>query len=417
MEMQDRVMEKGCYDVIVAGGGVAGVAAAVAAARRGKSVLLIEKSLSLGGLATYGLINLFVPMCNGRGRQIIKGMAEEFLRLAIRNGYDSIPEEWRKGEPGEGAKSRYVTRFSPNIFAMELGQLVQREGVCLLFDTVVCAPVMKESCCQGVIVENKSGRGYYSASVVIDTTGDGDLLYRAGVPMVQGGNYFTYCALAADFESMKKALEKEDVGLAFHYAFGGNANLYGGNQPEGKELYQGVTAEEVTEYVLEHQKILLHKLEKTDRFSRDIVTLPGMPQFRTTRHIDGAYTMTMADEYRHFEDSVGAICDFERRDYLYEIPYRCLYHEKFSNFLTAGRIAAGEGYAWDVLRVIPPAIITGQAAGEAAVLALESKRAVGEIDVKILQTRLEEKNVIVHFEDEWIPKHASWQETEDYGHF
>ena len=68
----------GSYDLLVAGGGVAGAAAAVTAARRGKSVLLIEKSLYFGGLATYGLINLFVPMCNGRGRQIIKGMVAEF---------------------------------------------------------------------------------------------------------------------------------------------------------------------------------------------------------------------------------------------------------------------------------------------------------------------------------------------------
>ena len=64
------------YDVIVAGGGVAGVAAAVSVRRMGKSVLLIEKTVGLGGLATTGLIKLFVPMCNGRGLQIIKGMAE-----------------------------------------------------------------------------------------------------------------------------------------------------------------------------------------------------------------------------------------------------------------------------------------------------------------------------------------------------
>jgi Na+-transporting methylmalonyl-CoA/oxaloacetate decarboxylase beta subunit len=69
------------YDIAVAGGGVAGVAAAVEAARSGKKVVLIEKATQLGGLATIGLINLFVPMCNGRGTQIIKGMAEEFLRL------------------------------------------------------------------------------------------------------------------------------------------------------------------------------------------------------------------------------------------------------------------------------------------------------------------------------------------------
>ena len=84
------------YDIAVAGGGVAGIAAAVEAARDGKKVVLIEKSTQLGGLATIGLINLFVPMCNGRGVQIIKGMADEFLRLSIKYGYDIIPKDKTK---------------------------------------------------------------------------------------------------------------------------------------------------------------------------------------------------------------------------------------------------------------------------------------------------------------------------------
>lgn len=401
--MENHEKQKERHDIIVAGGGVAGAAAAVAAARRGKSVLLIEKSLFFGGLATYGLINLFVPMCNGRGRQIIKGMAEEFLRLAIRNGFDSIPEEWKKGEPGEKATSRYCTRYSANIFSMELGRLLEQEGVDMLLDTLVTEPVMESFHCNGLIVENKSGRGFYPADVVIDATGDGDVLYRAGVPMVQGGNYDTYCVMKTDLEAMKKALDVQDVGKAFYYLPGGKANLYGKNHPEGKPLYQGVTAEEITAYVLEQQRVVLSSLEKTDRSSREIVALPGMPQFRTTRHIRGAYTMTMEDEYRHFDDSIGAICDFDRHNYLYEIPYGCIYHPDYDNFLTAGRIAAGEGYAWDLLRVIPPAIITGQAAGEAAALSLETKRAVGCIDISVLQKRLEQGNVMIHFSDDWVP--------------
>ncbi len=75
ISITDKIPVRGKYDIIAAGGGVAGVAAAVAAARAGKKVLLLEKTITLGGLATTGLINLFVPMCNGRGVQIIKGMA------------------------------------------------------------------------------------------------------------------------------------------------------------------------------------------------------------------------------------------------------------------------------------------------------------------------------------------------------
>ena len=70
--------------------------------------------------------------------------------------------------------------------------------------------------------------------------------------------------------------------------------------------------------------------------------------------------MQESDAYRHFDDSIAAICDFDRRDYLFEVPRRALVRSGWDNLVTAGRSAAGEGYAWDVLRVIPPAIVTGQ---------------------------------------------------------
>ena len=130
MRFTEEMTERAHYDVLVAGGGLAGVAAAVAAARAGKRVLLLEKSQKLGGLATLGLINLFVPMCNGRGKQIIFGMAEEFLRLSIRNGYGGVPEDFVSGRIPEEKLAfyraegklppRYMTRFSPEIFALEL---------------------------------------------------------------------------------------------------------------------------------------------------------------------------------------------------------------------------------------------------------------------------------------------------------
>ena len=96
VNLNKKLEVKRDYDVIVCGGGVSGVAAAITVAEQGKSVLLIEKSNILGGLATLGLINLFVPMCNGRGVQIIKGMAEEFLQLSVKYGFDTIPKEWKR---------------------------------------------------------------------------------------------------------------------------------------------------------------------------------------------------------------------------------------------------------------------------------------------------------------------------------
>ena len=405
MKINREATMVGEYDVIVAGGGVAGVAAAVSAQRMGKRTLLIEKTIGLGGLATNGLINLFVPMCNGRGVQIIKGMAEELLRLSVKYSYDTIPEAWKNGEPDEGEKARYVTRFSAPIFTLALTEFVKNEGVDLLFDTVITAPVMDGNICKGLVVENKTGCEFYGAKMVIDTTGDADVLYRAGVPTIQGQNYHTYLPKSVTLETCKKAAEAEDMSKLYGNIYaGGKATLYGGKQPEGKPTRGGTTVKDVTEYVIENHIECLEDIKKDDRWKRTIVTLPNMPQFRTTRHIDGDYTLRVEDAYCHFEDSIAAICDFDRRDYLYEVPYRTLVKTGFPNLITAGRCAAGEGYAWDVLRVIPPAILTGQAAGVACSMAIDDNADICRVDIGRLQKILEEQNVMIHFEDKLIPE-------------
>ena len=129
-----------------------------------------------------------------------------------------------------------------------------------------------------------------------------------------------------------------------------------------------------------------------------------MPQFRTTAHLRADYSLKVSDAYRHFDDSICAINDFEHRDHLFEIPLRCLTRADYPNLITAGRSADGTGYGWDLIRVIPPAILTGQAAGEAAALALQTKRAVAGVDIQCLQDRLAGENVMVHFPDEYVPE-------------
>lgn len=407
------------YDIIVAGGGVAGVAAAVSAKRMGKSVLVIEKTIGLGGLATSGLINIFVPMCNGRGIQIIKGMAEEMLRVAIKYGYDSIPEPWKNGEPGNGEKRRYETRFSAPIFTLALTEFVINEGIDILFDTVITDPVMENNICKGVIVENKTGCEFYGAKMVVDTTGDADVLFRAGVPTVNGKNYHTYLTMGANLDSCRAAYESGNINKLYGYKYkGGCASLYGTNQPEGKPPRVGATVKDITEYVIENHLECLNNIKDQDRMTRTIVALPNMPQFREIRHIDGDYTLKAEDAYKHFDDSIAAICDFDRRDYLYEVPYRTMIKTGFPNLITAGRTAAADGYAWDVLRVIPPAILTGQAAGAASAMAIDAHLDISKIDVAELQKKLEAQNVTIHFDDKMVPQ----EEQEDAvahvaGHF
>lgn len=410
----------GKYDVIVAGGGVAGIAAAIAAKRMGKKTLLIEKTITLGGLATIGLVNWFVPSCNGRGTKIIKGLAEEMFNLAIQHGFDSVPEEWKNGnEPGEKAKTRCVTTFSINIFILKLTKWLKDENVNIMFDTIVSDVLMQDGKCKALIVENKSGTQCLEADVVIDATGDADVLAKAGVPTVTGKNYDTFYTVITDLEGCKKAFEERNImGVYSKNVFGGRADLYGKNHPEGKPLWDGTKAEDVTNYVVENHIEVLNKIKNDNAKERDITNLPCMPQFRTTRRIDGEYTLTTKDVYKHFEDSISAMNDFDHSGYLYEIPYRVMYKKGYENLLAAGRITSGSGYGWDLLRVIPPAIITGQAAGVAAAISIEEEKPVYEIDVVKLQQTLSEQNVMIHFDDNLVEKLSLNEENDcqQYNH-
>ena len=128
-EIENKRMPE--YDVIVVGGGVAGVAAAVAASRNGAKTLLMEKTVILGGLATIGLINWYEPLCDGEGNQMVTGIAEELIKLSVKYGFESLPEKWG----GEGKYpprgERYATFFSPNIFALALIEYLEQNGVSL----------------------------------------------------------------------------------------------------------------------------------------------------------------------------------------------------------------------------------------------------------------------------------------------
>ena len=243
---------KGSYDVIVAGAGVAGLAAAVAVRRAGRSVLVLEKSTMLGGLATLGHINYFVPMCNGRGRQITKGLVDEFVERSVRYSYDVRPDVWREGgRPDEMENPpRYHVRYSAYTCALALTEWMHEEGVDLSFDTIASEPVMEGGHCRGLIVENKSGRQFYEAGVVIDTTGDSDILFRAGVPTVQGGNYHTYIAFGMDIDHCRKAAESGNISDAVMGFSGGGANLYGGGHPADVPLYTGTSGEDVNRNLL-----------------------------------------------------------------------------------------------------------------------------------------------------------------------
>ena len=102
---------------------------------------------------------------------------------------------------------------------------------------------------------------------------------------------------------------------------------------------------------------------------------------------------------------------------MFEIPYRSMIRSGFDNIIAAGRCVSGAGYAWDVVRVIPPAILTGQAAGAAASQAIDTGKAITDIEVPLLQSKLSGENVMIHFDDHLIPADVTAVERADVGHF
>ena len=178
------------YDVIIIGGGVAGMSAALAARRNGMRTLLVEQAAFMGGLATLGHVCLYLPLCDGNGRKVIGGISEELLHLSIQYGYNDLPEGWTRGilhHPDP--KGRYKTWFNIPAFVLAADELMENEGVDILYDTVFCEPVMDGKTVTGVIVENKSGRCAYKAKMVVDASGDADGSIALGRPVSTGRRY------------------------------------------------------------------------------------------------------------------------------------------------------------------------------------------------------------------------------------
>lgn len=386
----------GEYDVIVVGGGVAGVSAALAAKRNGCKTLLVEKSVMLGGLATLGLIAIYLPLCDGKGRKVIGGIAEELLHLAIKYGYDNLPPEWKKGCTKAQTKRRYMTIFSPAEFVIALDEVMQQEGVDLLFDTVFSRPVMDNGTCLGIILENKSGRIAYRGKMIVDTTGDADIMYRAGADCTESLNWLSYWAYTTSLAQMQKAVETANITAGIHLQwFGGEAD--GKHAIQGARKYYGTNAHEVTEFILKGRELLKSNLDKAKAKQRAYITLPGMPQFRTTRRINGFYVLQETDINTHFEDSIGTTGDWRKAGPVMEIPYRSLIAPGIANIITAGRTIAAAGDAWEITRVIPPAAMTGEAAGTAAALAVQKNCSLEDLPVTDIQHALEQAGVLIHF--------------------
>lgn len=362
------------YDVVVAGGGIAGVAAAVTAARNGVSVCLLEKTCSLGGLATLGNVTHWLPICDGRGRQVIAGLTEELLKLSVADldhdfrdaGFTGIPTCWRPdGDLDERRRIRYQARFNPVSYLLALEQLVLESGVTVLYDTRVCDVVRKDARLTHLIIENKDGRSAVRCRVVVDATGDADLCHLAGEDteslesnVLAGWSYF---------------LNRNGIHLSpISRAFSSEATREKAKGP----FFRGDTAADVTRHVVETRKLIRDQLKKLrDRDSDpgvQVISIPSIPCFRMTRRLVSSFSLGAADVHQWFDDAIGLTGDWRKAGPVYALPWRTLLGTKTGNLLTAGRCISVDTTVWDVTRAIPTCAITGTAAGTGAALAVEA---------------------------------------------
>jgi len=307
-------------DVLVAGGGVAGVSAAIAAARNGSSVILLEKSCMLGGLATAGLITYYLPLCNGLGKQVTFGIAEELLKLSIKHCHEEMyPKYWlEKGYESLRSEQRFMVRYNPHMFAFELEKLLVELKIKILYDTTLCYTKRQKNIIDYVVICNKDGFSKINMSTVIDATGDASVCTMAD----EKTEIFTKKnVLAAWYYYFSKGDYKLNA-LGFADAVSDTSDEKG-PEPLIERRFTGIDAEEITEMtILSHEQMLKNIIEnrKTD-FSYIPVTIPSIPQLRMTKRLVGIYTMNDSESFKSFKDSIGLIGDWRKKGPIYEIPF------------------------------------------------------------------------------------------------
>jgi len=256
--------------------------------------------------------------------------------------------------------------------------------------------VMRGNACQSVIVENKSGRTAYTAKVFIDASGDADLIYRAGAKCAEEKNYLAYWFYNTNLSKMKKAVERGNVMKGISLEWRGSF-LKDGSYTLGEKDYKGTDAKHITRFILNGRKLLKKEIERNQKEKGSLIALPGMAQYRRTRRVKGMYLLKEADAHKRFDDAIGVTGHWLKPGIVYEIPYRTMISKDYTNIFATGRAISASGDAWEATRVIPPAILTGQAAGTAAVIAIKRKCSVVDVPITELQRNLEKAGVIIHY--------------------
>ena len=374
----------GAADVVVAGGGIGGVAASLAAARSGASVLLLENTCTLGGLATAGNVTIYLPIDDGRGRIVMGGLARELLDLSVADikhpapvaGFRPPPAVWLDPAATREARAdgpRFETGFNPWAYALAMEELLLREGVRILYDTRVCAAIRDGDRLSHLVVENKSGRTAVACGAAVDATGDADVCFLAGEPTVSidvnvpGGWFYTL----------------QD---------GGKLWLHTSSHAFDR---RGDDGEHVTGQVLSTREMIRKDLAqlRAEHPDEDFqpFKIPSIPCFRMTRRLAGAYELRDADMHRRFDDAVCLAPDWRRRGPVWAVPWRCLAATRTANLAAVGRCASWDLSAWDAMRVIPVCAATGEAAGIGAAIAAREGAPLPSLDARRVAAAMAER--------------------------
>lgn len=397
MHIEERLFTeiKAEYDVAVCGGGVAGIAAALAAARCGKKVVLFERMFMLGGLATAGIITIYLPICDGLGRQVSFGLAEELLRLSISDGYEALyPENWLDsiGTRTDQDK-RFKVRFNAQLFAILAEKILIENKVDIKYGTAVVSVNLQANKIKHIIVNNKSGRIGYGVSSVVDATGDADVANLSGVPTKifnEGNKLAAWYYYVNDNGYHLNQLGISDIPDDEQFDKEKSKTLI-------NQRFTGLDGDEISENMVLSHKIMYEDFLKKQLIDPSIlpVTIPTIPQLRMTRRIIGEYELKASDNHKFFASSIGMVSSWKKRGPVYEVPFETLYSSKVKNLLCAGRCTAADDEMWDIMRVIPCCAVTGQAAGIAAALSDD----VATIDICRLQDELRHQGVVLHEKD------------------
>ncbi len=414
------------WDVIVVGGGPAGCAAATAAAREGARTLLIEGTGALGGMGTSGLLNAWCPFTD-KEKIIYKGIAEQVFL------------ESKKGTPH--IKGNDWVPINSEHLKVVYDDLVSSQGVSVLFFSTMATVEMKnKNVVEAVIVANKSGLTAYKAKLFIDCTGDGDLAARAGAGFEMGDNTGavqdgTLCFTISNinkqaYDRVGTLQSSKKGGAIFKMLDSGRYNLikdthindkYPGPNflafNAGHVSVNSLDPASLSSAMMTGRKIARQFHEGLTEFEPGIFNnsyLAGtgaLMGVRESRRIKCDYTFSLEDwlARREFEDGIGRnnyYIDVHKKGSTqyprygkgesHGIPYRSLAPVGLKNVLVAGRCISTDHYAHGSLRVMPPCLVTGEAAGVAAGQIYSSKSPdIHNVDIKQLRARLVEVGQLI----------------------